>query len=224
MAEPTTADIINRARAALQEAQDRAFAQSVLAGAPDWARTGRPPPAADLISAGFDGRWSDELALARSGYIRRFGFSIVCEEAVAALLGLSPLVEVGAGAGYWSAVLAAAGADVVATDANLQPIGYSFTAGAAFPTSELPALEAVARHPDRDVFCSWPSRGEGWLTPALEAMAPGRRAALILEPRGGKTGDDSLYQLLDDRFTRTADIELPRFPENQDRLAIYMRA
>jgi hypothetical protein len=57
---------------------------------------------------------------ARDEAIRQYGFSIPCKEAVEAVATLSPLVEVGAGSGYWSRFLRAAGADIVTTDMGCQ--------------------------------------------------------------------------------------------------------
>jgi hypothetical protein len=46
-----------------------------------------------------------------------FGYAVPTEEALAALAALSPLLEIGAGVGYWAALLRGRGADVLATDA-----------------------------------------------------------------------------------------------------------
>src|SRR6476469_2291133 len=124
-----------------------------------WVRTGRPPPAAVLRDAGFTcagAANADDLRLARKAFVRDWGFSIPCAEAVAALRDLAPLVEVAAGSAYWSALLAAAGVDVIATDPQAPgPIGYGFTVGAHHQIEPLDALAAVRAWPDRNVFCSF---------------------------------------------------------------------
>src|SRR3954471_21819338 len=57
--------------------------------------------------------------LGQLGLSERYSFAIPSNEVLAALRALGPLVEVGAGAGYWARLLRDLGADVVATDLEL---------------------------------------------------------------------------------------------------------
>src|SRR5580765_6192945 len=111
------ADTVAQARRIYEQLQAAELARSPLAAMADWVVTGRPPPAAVLRDAGLtcEGRENaSELRLARKAFVRDWGFSIPCAEAVEALRPLAPLVEIGAGAGYWTALLRAAGVDIVA--------------------------------------------------------------------------------------------------------------
>jgi hypothetical protein len=47
----------------------------------------------------------------RHALVDRYGWAIPTDEAIAALVELSPLVEIGAGRGYWAHLLRQAGAD-----------------------------------------------------------------------------------------------------------------
>ena len=57
---------------------------------------------------------------ARNRYSRRFGYAIPCQEAVDAIIGLDPFLEVGAGNGFWSYWLRVYGCNVVASDPGLE--------------------------------------------------------------------------------------------------------
>jgi hypothetical protein len=52
-------------------------------------------------------------------------------------------------------------------------------------------------------------------------MRPGRRLALIAEPRGGNAGSPGLFRYLDTRFRQLAEIAIPQFPGCRDRLTIH---
>ena len=178
--------------------------------------------AAGLTAAGDEN--AGDLRLARKAFGREWGFSIPCEEAVSTLLSLSPLVEIGAGAGYWSALLSAAGADIVATDAQVSgEIGYRFEPGRYSDVQPLDALAAVRRFPERNVFCSWPTMGEGWAAEATREIPQGRSFALISDGRSGITATDVLFDVLEEKFVITAEIDIPQFPKVKDRLIVYRR-
>ena len=101
------------AGADLMPLQEAAFRQSPLAPMAEWLQAGRAPRSADLRAAGLtadcpDPRREAGLRLARKHFIRTWGFSIPCAEAIEVLWRLGPLVEVGAGSAYWTALLHAA--------------------------------------------------------------------------------------------------------------------
>jgi hypothetical protein len=188
----------------------------------DWLRTGRPPPLAAFAAAGYTGEPNRDLWIDRWTYVRRYGFSIPCAEAVEALLRLGPLVEIGAGSGSWSRLLASAGADIVATDiAADAPPHRMLTVGEHFPVLPLGAVKAARQFTDRAVFVSWPKRP--WPARLVRELGPGRRIAIVGEGRGGVTGDDLMFDILDRDFEVVATVPVPRFPTCKDRLTIYER-
>jgi hypothetical protein len=218
-------ETIAQARVIYNQLQDRALASSPLAAMDEWIVRGAAPASDDLRAVGFSaGSERQDLRLARRAFVRRWGFSIPCAEAIAALRGLAPIVEIGAGSGYWTALLNAAGHDAIATD--VEPAGgvvSEFSVGRHAALERLGAPEAVRRYPDRDVFCSWPSEGDDWALRAAVAIQPGRAFALIGDGRGGCVGTESLFDFLDAAFEMDTVVELPQFPRIYDRLSIYRR-
>lgn len=213
-----------------------ALASSPLGEIEEWIKAGVAPPASSLRAAGLT-RFSrdhfasiedyfaamERMSLARSAFIRLFGFSIPCAEAIEALRGLGPIVEVGAGTGYWSALLQAAGLDVIGTDANVGASGYGFRIASRHPLVQMSAAEAVVAYPNRDVFCSWPAYDEPWALAAVRKIQPGRHFAYIGEGRGGCTGTDGLFHYLSTRFDEVEQVAIPQFPGLNDWLTIYRR-
>jgi len=161
-------------------------------------------------------------AMAREAFMIYFGFAMIVSETIDELLPYGPFLEVGAGSGYLSRLLANRGADVIATDIIDQQ-HYGFTHGRWFDIVKMDAADAAARHPDRTVLMSWPCMGEDWSAQVLDAIVPGQKVLHIGEGRGGCTGCARLYDLLGTCFERVEGISLPRFYGMHDAAAIYRR-
>jgi len=166
-------------------------------------------------AVGFAGFWREDA-------IRKFGFSIPCIEAVRAIAAGSPLVEVGAGSGYWTRLLKAAGADVVVTDIGEGQQGnYQITVGE--DVTRLSAQDAVKKWPERNVFVSWPSYEMSWAFEMARLIQSGRTLFYIGEGNGGCTADDRFHRLMDREFHEAATIRIPQWPGIHDRLYVMVR-
>jgi hypothetical protein len=95
----------------------------------------------------------------RLGLAQRYAYVLPQPHLLDVIARQSPLVEVGAGTGYWSYLLRQRGADVIAYDyaplGSERPNRYHFD---LWPWTEV--LEgdgtAVQHHPDRSLFVCWP--------------------------------------------------------------------
>lgn len=194
-----------------------------------WIRTGNVPRRVDFGPA-FQDDWRylpemdhwTRLYRSRDTAIREFGFALPCREAVKALKKLSPIVEVGAGSGAWSRLLASSGVDVVATDQGFET-GYWFRSGKHFPVARIEASDAIRRYPRRNVLMIWPCYGAEWSANAVRLIRPGQSLALISEGPGGCVGSDSLFDHLDTHFRHIETVRIPCWQGIHDRLEIYRR-
>jgi hypothetical protein len=119
-----------------------------------------------------------------------------------------PIVEIGAGRGYWAAQLTRSGLTVEAYD--LEPpdktnnVSFPGAAGQAdvwFPVRHLD--EFTSQTADHVLFLCWPPGwGNTMSSDALTAYedAGGERLIYIGEPKGGKTGDDAFFDVLSARW------------------------
>lgn len=221
---------VAQAQAILRARMAPLLADSPLADIASWIETGAPPPAAELIAMGLDGAAEPEdraqrLREVRRAFIRNWGFSIPCAEAVEALRALGrPLLEIGAGSGYWVALLRAAGLDVIGADVgNAGEGAFGSGLGRLCPIEALDGPAAVDAYPDRDVFCSWPSREDPWGAEAVRRIRVGRTLALIGDGPEGVIGTPELYALLARDFEQVGEVEIPRFPRLADRLTLHRR-
>ena len=168
-----------------------------------------------------------DLPRLRRELAARFAWAIPSESSLAAIAELGPLIDGGAGTGYWAAMLAARGADVLAVDrappggqlANQHHTG-------ARPWMDVHRSEtaaAVRAHPGRALMLCWPpfdDDGAGY-RPLLEFR--GSWLAYIGEPEGGATGTPRFARELELNWTPETTIAVPAWPGIKDRLTIYRR-
>jgi hypothetical protein len=146
----------------------------------------------------------------------RFAWAIPNEAAVATLAGLGPLVEGGAGTGYWAALLRSSGVDVLACD--VAPGRHTWTTVHAGDS-----VAAVRAHPDRTLLLCWPpydddAAGYG----ALRAYRGGL-LGYVGDGPAGATGTPRLHRELALNWTPTATVGIPTWPGLADRLVVYRR-
>lgn len=160
---------------------------------------------------------------ARTEFNREISFAIPCAEAIAMIAQSRLLLEVGAGTGYWAALLAKAGCDVVATDAASGVTGYRQTIGRYHEIRQLKASRAVKVWPERDVLMVWPSYDQSWAAWAARGMDRNRSLYFIGEGRGGCTADDSFFKVLERDFEEVAECDIPQWDGIHDWLRHYRK-
>jgi hypothetical protein len=160
----------------------------------------------------------------RVAAVRRYAFAVPTSAALEAIARYSPIVELGAGTGYWAYLLLARGVDIVAYD--LAPPDRGPNAYKLDPrtwTNVQPGgIEVLDRHRDRALFLCWPGYRDSFAHDALAAYA-GSRLIYIGEDRGGNTASASFFDQLDVKWTLVERQSLPRWPGANDSLQIYYR-
>jgi len=149
-----------------------------------------------------------DMFLARSELCISHAWSVPTREAIERVCEWSPLIEVGAGTGYWASLIAAAGGDIVATDLNPPgtyrvdderggiPLWHSWSEG-FFDVAEMNAIDAAEKYADRALLISWPELGRSWAADAVAAYyeAGGQRVVYVGEV-DGCCGTDELFVML----------------------------
>ncbi|MEV0245595.1 hypothetical protein AB0H76_03285 [Nocardia sp. NPDC050712] len=155
---------------------------------------------------------STRLAYAETILQDLFAYAIPSPETIAWIRQFAQrrrVLELGAGRGYWSAQLAAAGVSVAAFDSNPPGTGnasFSTAPGQRdswFPVADLTRFEDEPKAGSVLLLC-WPP---GWDDPmasnALRAFekAGGSHLIYLGEPKGGKTADNAFFDRLDAAWT-----------------------
>ena len=155
----------------------------------------------------------------RHQFIDLFGFAVLNRAAVEAIRPYGPLVEAGAGTGYWSRELQEAGIDIIATDPNPQelwPGSFTWT-----QVHRLTGVQAVRHHPDRNLLLCWPSM-DRWPSGIIERFQ-GDHLIYVGEPRSGCTGNNPMFDVLENRYRLVSHHRIPQFLDIRDALYVYQR-
>lgn len=163
----------------------------------------------------------------------RYAWAIPNEAALSALSALGPLVEIGAGTGYWAALLRAQGVNIRAYDVrpprsigsknhyhaggDTRDQGWGLWTDVRYGTTM-----SASAHGDRALLLCWPPFETKMASDALRAY-PGDIVCYIGESAGGCTADDAFYARLEREWTEIATLHLPQWYGVHDNLHIFRR-
>lgn len=159
---------------------------------------------------------SAQLAYAQMILQATYAYAIPSPETLAWISGFCdgrPVVEVGAGRGYWAAQLHRAGLAVEAfeleppdrTDNVSFPRAYG-QADVWYLVDTLEGLRIAGRSASVLFLCWPPGWGDTMASASLDAFerAGGERLVYIGEPRGGRTADDAFFDALGARWEQAS--------------------
>jgi len=182
---------------------------------------------------------------------KKFAWSIPTPAAIVAIANHSPILEIGAGSGYWAYLLRKHGADVLAYDRKpyrLYPDAAWHHTPAWTGVTEGRARKAK-KFPERSLMLCWPPQKHHLrepvfrlnLDPRTNPMPPamaqerlaydaltayrGETVIYIGQTRGGCTATDEFFDVLDRDWTLVTRLPLPGWNDNggTDYLSIYGR-
>ena len=167
------------------------------------------------------------------GIKRRYAWAIPNDAALRTIADHAPVVEIGAGGGYWAGLLRARSVDVLAydidPDGGPDPDGHPGWHDGRRWSQVLPGDHtAVQQHPDRTLLLIWPSYNEPWTDQVLD-LYTGDTVIYVGEGPGGCTGTDRMHDLLgqtgegDARFAEVAEVDIPQWAGLHDRLTVHQR-
>lgn len=156
--------------------------------------------------------------LKREEYIKKYAWAIPNEEAIRICTKYSPLVEIGAGNGYWAKLIREAGGTVYTYDCK--SIISCKAVASRFVVNGFP--EDVARHNDCNLFLCWPPYDVGMAANCLKHFS-GKYVIYIGEGRGGCTADDRFHDILATCFTDIETVNIPQWPGVHDYLSVLER-
>ncbi len=164
------------------------------------------------------------LYRARLDLVHRYAWAIPSPRAIERLRDFGPLVELGAGTGYWARLIDNAGGDVLAYDVAPGPRNQFHEPLLYYPVRP-GGPEVLTEHEDRTLFLCWPPSGQHRLAmsgPALAAY-PGRRLVYVGEPRHGCTGDSRFFTQLGRHWRLVSTHAIPHWPHVYDEMFVYER-
>jgi hypothetical protein len=167
-----------------------------------------------------------DLAERRRELASLFSWAIPTDAALDLIAKYAPLVECGAGMGYWLALLRARGVDAVGYDRSSPGRKNAFHRSARRPWATVgraSSLEAARRHEDRTLVLCWPPYDDDAASYGALRAYRGDVVIHIGEPGEGSTGSVRFHRELALNWTLIEEVELPHWPRLQDRVMVYRR-
>ena len=207
--------------------------RNLLVHAVNWTR-GIPVPSVeefqlyDPLRAGvssFDAKYILEIERYRTAFIKQFSFAVPCREVLDALQSLEPILEVGAGTGFWTHLMNQRGIDAWSTDVPQMHNEHEQAIGAFGLNEEMDAERAVRTYPSMNVFISWPVYWSDWPERAISAMESDQYLACIDDGRRGQTGSERFYDILDRDFEKLNVLTFgqPSWPRQYDAFHVWRK-
>ena len=166
-----------------------------------------------------------DLAERRRELASLFSWAIPTDAALELLSKYAPLVECGAGMGYWLALLRARGVDAIGYDKSRPGRKNAYHRGARRPWTEIqrrPSVKAARRHADRTLVLCWPPYDDD--AASYQTLRAYRGDVVIhIGEREGATGSVRFHRELALNWTLVEELELPHWPRLQDRVTVYRR-
>ncbi len=133
----------------------------------------------------------------------------------------SPIIEIGAGSGYWAYMLSQMGARVTAYDDH----SWGYPENNWFTVQKLNIYDIGFKYPEqRALFLCWPTQETGMATVALHNYRIHHGKTVIYIGDWGPnsaTAEMSFFQNLVRDFDKVTDVEIPNWPGYHDRLSIW---
>lgn len=159
-----------------------------------------------------------EVVERRDDLVREYAWGIPNGEAVRTLARYGPILEVGAGKGYWSMCILAAGGDAIATDAD----PFRFGDGTWTDVVGMGAVDAIDEFGEgRTLFICWPPK-QDWVAEALRSF-DGEYVAYVGEGRTGVTAPPGFHRALFEGYHLVDVRPIPRYVVCRDRLELWQR-
>jgi hypothetical protein len=150
----------------------------------------------------------------RERLIGEFGFAVPDAPALDLIARCSPVVDLGAGRGYWASLLQAGGAEVVPIDKEPQSDPWTTVL-----TGDIDSLDA---YPEYTLMMIWPPLKSLMARNAL-ARYHGSRLVYVGEAAGGCCAEDGFFDLLERDWDLVKVLAIPTWPLIHDQLFLYSR-
>lgn len=204
-----------------------AEARAACFGRPDYAALGEMLADIDrheLMAA------IDERLFARDRLAARYAWAIPNDAALDEMARNAPLLEIGAGTGYWASLLRARGVDILAYDIHPPTTNAHRNAwhrnergvGTVWTEVRRGGSPQAARYPDRTLVLCWPPYANPMAARCLRAYQ-GQTVVSIGEDKGGCTADDTFHAALASEWECVNTVDIPQWWGIHDYLATWRR-
>ena len=152
----------------------------------------------------------------RHDLVKKYSWALPSLEALRTIAAEGPIVEMGAGGGYWAYLLRQLGVDIIAFDRSP---GASYWSSHLWTKVEEGGPPILAKYPERSLLLIWPP-----LDDEMEGDCLGfyeGDCVLYVGEVDGCTGDGSIFE--QDKWSLDKTVEIPKFGGLHDNLHVFRR-
>ena len=178
----------------------------------------------NLLLKEFDFHNSYNSMMLRNEYCKKYSWAIPNEHSLNEIKKHAPVVEIGAGSGYWAKLLQDMGVDIIPYDISPPDSAErnTYHNKDTWTHVNLGGTYKIKKHQDRTLMLCWPPYETSMAHDTL-SMYEGFTIIFIGESGGGCTGDDKFFSLLEKEFVETNIIQIPQWTGIHDYMYIYKR-
>ena len=160
-------------------------------------------------------RWRRKLT-------RKYSWAVPNEKALQAITKYTPLIEIGAGTGFWAMLLKNRGVKIITYD--LYPFKKNLYHNQTqwFPIKKGTPL-VLKNYLERNLFLCWPPYNDKMALECLKRFK-GKIIIYIGEKKGGCNAIDKFFEVLEKNFQLVEEIKIPQWWDVHDCLIIWSRA
>lgn len=162
----------------------------------------------------------------RDALVAKYAWAIPNDNAIELLAGMGPIIEMGAGNGYWAKLIVDAGGTIEPYDVKPGQHHYNAVPRTVwYPVIDGGPDQITVRHKDWVLLLVWPPYQGALAFDALTRFLEvgGKTVVFVGESSGGCTADDRFFELLDARFDEVGDTDIPQWDGLHDYLTVYQR-
>lgn len=164
------------------------------------------------------GAWYNSV---RHPLVFKYSWAIPNNEALKTIKEYSPVIELGAGSGYWAHLLSKLGANIIAFDNYADAdTPYAFTHYWMKPINKDEAC--IDEHPHRTLLLCWPDPRSEAASKALKRYL-GKYVIYIGPPNCKYVADSSFFSMLASNFKLIQKVAIPQWPGINDALFVFER-
>jgi hypothetical protein len=167
---------------------------------------------------------SDYKTEYRKPLVKKYAWAIPNEKALQTIATYEPIIEIGAGTGYWAYLLQQMGVDLIPYDIA-PPKKWDnrwFGSDYQWTTIKRKGPQAVRTHPHRTLMLCWPPY-DGHMAYEALSLTKATHVIYIGEGWGGCCADDTFFEYLKEHFDLKEEISIPQWDCISDSLAVYKR-
>lgn len=158
----------------------------------------------------------------RHTLVHKFSWAIPTPDVIQRVSEYSPLVEIGAGTGYWASLLAVSGTRVMCFDKYLGDENPYKHTKSWYPVYGGDETVLQKFSPSVNLFLCWPPYDEPMAANCLKQFK-GRYVVYIGESSGGCNASDEFFDLLNNEWLELASLDIPQWWGIHDYVWIYKR-